>query len=135
MFAHIARRIDASLQIAGRCAGNLGAHADQPSTHLYCTTVETLAARTSIAWTRSRTTLLLVTAESPHGPDNYGLDQNQMSALLVHLRAAGGYALDGGTSTEMVARVPGHRSLVLEAAPHGHGQRPMPVGIGVRYRG
>lgn len=110
------------------------AHADQPSTHLYCTTTETLAARTSIAWTRSRSTLMLVTAESPRGPDNFGIDENQMSALLVHLRAAGGYALDGGTSTEMVARVPGRRHLVLETAPHGTSQRPMPVGIGIYYR-
>jgi hypothetical protein len=110
------------------------AHADQVSTNLYCAHSETLAARTSIAWSRSRTTLMLVTAESPKGPDNHGLDENQMSALLIHLRAAGGYALDGGTSTEMVARVPGHPHLVLEAAPHGHGQRAIPVGIGVRYR-
>jgi hypothetical protein len=111
------------------------AQADQTSTNLYCASTETLAARTSIAWSRSRTTLMLVTAESPKGPDNFGLDENQMSALLIYLRAAGGYALDGGTSTEMVARVPGHSKLVLETAPHGHDQRAMPVGIGVRYRG
>jgi Phosphodiester glycosidase len=111
------------------------AQADQASNNLYCTTTETLAARTSIAWSRSRTTLMLVTTESPKGPDNYGLDENQMSALLIYLRAAGGYALDGGTSTEMVARVPGHKNLVLEAAPHGHDQRPMPAGIGILYRG
>jgi hypothetical protein len=110
------------------------AHADQTSTHLYCGRSEALAARTSIAWSRSRSTLLLVTAESPHGPDHYGLDENQMSALLVHLRAAGGYALDGGTSTEMIARTGSHDRLVLEAAPHGHGQRAIPVGVGITYR-
>ena len=109
-------------------------HADQPSKNLYCARVGTLAARTSIAWSRSRTTLMLVTAESPKGPDSFGLDENQMSALLIHLRAAGGYALDGGTSTEMIARKHGHTRWVLEAAPHGHGQRPVPVGVGISYR-
>jgi hypothetical protein len=109
-------------------------HADQPSKNLYCARSETLAARTSIAWSRSRSTLMLVTAESPKGPDKYGLDENQMSALLIHLRAAAGYALDGGTSAEMISRVHGHKRWVLEAAPHGHGQRPIPVGVGISYR-
>ena len=50
--------------------------------------------------------------------------------------AVDGYTLDGGTSTEMVARLPGHpNKLTLETAPHGNRQRPIPVGIGVRYSG
>jgi hypothetical protein len=104
--------------------------ADQPRTHVVCPT-PVLAARTAIAWTRSRTTLLLITAESPRGPDGYGLDWDQLSALMTQLRAAVGYTLDGGTSTEMVAKLPGHRALTLETAPHGNRQRPIPVGIGV----
>jgi hypothetical protein len=109
--------------------------ADQISTGLYCSRHEYYAARTGIAWTRSRSTLLLVTAESPHAPDHYGLDENQMSALLVNLRAATGYALDGGYSTTMVARLRHHHHrLSLVAAPRGNRQRPIPVGVGVYYR-
>ena len=105
--------------------------ADQPRTHLVCDH-DVLAARTAIAWTRSRTTLLLMTAESPQGPDRFGLDWNQLSALMTELRAANGYTLDGGTSTEMVARLPGRPNrLSLIAAPHGNRQRGIPVGIGV----
>lgn len=109
--------------------------ADQISTGLYCSRHEYYAARTGIAWTRSRSTLLLVTAESPHAPDHYGLDENQMSAVLVNLRAATGYALDGGYSTTMVARLRHHHHrLSLVAAPRGHHQRAIPVGVGVFYR-
>ncbi|HWA67071.1 MAG TPA: phosphodiester glycosidase family protein [Mycobacteriales bacterium] len=109
--------------------------ADQPRTNLICDR-DVLAARTAIAWTRSRTTLLLLTAESPQGPDRFGLDWNQLSAVLTDLRAVNGYTLDGGTSTEMVARLPGHpNTLTLETAPHGNRQRAIPVGIGVRASG
>lgn len=109
--------------------------ADQPRTNLICDR-DIFAARTAIAWTRSRTTLLLLTAESPKGPDRFGLDWNQLSSVLTDLRAVDGYTLDGGTSTEMVARLPGHPNrLTLETAPHGNRQRPIPVGIGVRYVG
>ncbi len=110
-------------------------HADQISTGLYCSRHEYYAARTGIAWTRSRSTLMLVTAESPRGPDHYGLDENQMSALLVNLRAASAYALDGGFSTTMVARLRHHHHrLALVTAPRGHRQRAIPVGVGIYYR-
>jgi hypothetical protein len=109
--------------------------ADQPRTNLICDR-DVLAARTAIAWTRSRTTLLLLTSESPQGPDKFGLDWNQLSSVLTDLRAVDGYTLDGGTSTEMVARLPGQPNrLSLETAPHGNRQRAIPVGIGVRYTG
>ncbi|HWC33814.1 MAG TPA: phosphodiester glycosidase family protein [Mycobacteriales bacterium] len=116
------------------------AQPDQISTGLYCSHHEYYAARTGIAWSRSRTSLMLVTAESPHGPDHYGLDENQMSALLVKLRAATGYALDGGYSTAMVAKLHHHRRhhhrrLTIVTAAHGHRQRQIPVGVGVFYRG
>ncbi|HVT22865.1 MAG TPA: phosphodiester glycosidase family protein [Mycobacteriales bacterium] len=109
--------------------------ADQINTGLYCSRHEYYAARTGIAWTRSRSTLMLVTAVSPRGPDHHGLDENQMSALLVHLRAAGGYALDGGYSTGMVVRLPHHhRHRLTQVAGHHHRQRRIPVGVGVFYR-
>jgi hypothetical protein len=109
--------------------------ADQINTGLYCSRHMYYAARTGIAWTRSRNVLMLVTAVSPRGPDHYGLDQNQMSALLVKLRAAGAYSLDGGYSTGMVARLPHyHRHRLTLVAGHHHRQRQIPVGVGVFYR-
>ena len=125
--------------VAFEQAYGVGTHtvsrADQINTGLYCSHHEYYAARTGIAWTRSRSTLMLVTAVSPRGPDHYGLDENQMSALLVKLRAAGAYALDGGYSTGMVARLRHHRHHRLTLiAGHHHRQRQIPVGVGVFYR-
>jgi hypothetical protein len=125
--------------VAFEQAYGVGTHtvsrADQINTGLYCSHHEYYAARTGIAWSRSHSTLMLVTAVSPRGPDHYGLDENQMSALLVKLRAAGAYALDGGYSTGMVARLHHrhHHGLTLIAGHH-HRQRQIPVGVGVFYR-
>jgi hypothetical protein len=57
-----------------------------------------------------------------------------MSALLVKLRAAGAYALDGGYSTGMVARLRHHHHGLTLIAGHHHRQRQIPVGVGVFYR-
>jgi hypothetical protein len=132
-------RVGTDAPVAFQQAYGVGTHtvsrADQINTGLYCSRHMYYAARTGIAWSRSRQTLMLVTAVSPKGPDHYGLDENQMSALLVKLRAAGAYALDGGTSTGMVARLPHHRHRGLTLiAGHHHAQRQIPVGVGVYYR-
>jgi hypothetical protein len=132
-------RVGTDAPVAFQQAYGVGTHtvsrADQINTGLYCSRHEYYAARTGIAWSRSHSTLMLVTAVSPRGPDHYGLDENQMSALLVKLRAAGAYALDGGYSTGMVARLHRHRHHGLTLiAGHHHRQRQIPVGVGVFYR-
>lgn len=120
---------------------------------LYCSRSERFAARTGIAWKRGGRQLMLVTVESPRGPDFYGVDENQMSGLLVALGADKGFALDGGGSTALVARLKVHltkhikkhrhhhvvrrtihrtvKRLVLQVHPRNSGGRGIPVGIGV----
>jgi hypothetical protein len=125
---------------------------------LYCRRGEVYAARTAIGWRDDGHRLLLVTVESPRGPDTYGVDENQMSALMVALGVDRGYALDGGSSTELLARLPtvhrvklrsrirhrGHRRVLvrvrqrmswdLHAVARGYGERRIPVGIGIYSR-
>jgi hypothetical protein len=123
---------------------------------LYCRASERYAARTAIAWKRGGRTLMLVAVESPRGPDHYGLDENQMSGLLVSLGAARAFALDGGGSTALVARLKLHvtrhvkrhvrgrivrrvvhktvRRLVLRVHPRGSVGREIPVGLGIYSR-
>jgi hypothetical protein len=132
-------RVGTDAPVAFQQAYGVGTHtvsrADQINTGLYCNRHMYYAARTGIAWSRNHQTLMLVTAVSPKGPDHYGLDENQMSALLVKLRAAGAYALDGGYSTGMVARLHHrHRHGLHLIAGHHHAQRTIPVGVGVFYR-
>lgn len=120
---------------------------------LYCATSNPFAARTAIAWKLGGHKLMLVTVESPKGSGSYGLDENQMSGLLVSLGASRGFALDGGSSTQLVARLKTritkhvtrrvhhhvvhrvvHRvvkRLALHvSAPHTIG-RAIPVGVGI----
>jgi hypothetical protein len=114
-------------------------------TGLYCADGERYAARTSIAWTHHGHTLMLVTVESPRGSDFYGVDENQMSGLLVALGAERAFALDGGASTELVARLRVHirrrhhhhvhvivrKRLVLAVHPPRSPGRAIPLGIGI----
>jgi hypothetical protein len=123
---------------------------------LYCRANEKYAARTAIAWKPGGRKLMLVAVESPRAADHYGLDENQMSGLLVSLGAARGFALDGGGSTSLVARMKVHltrhlkrhvrgrvvrrvvhktvRRLVLRVHPRGSIGREIPVGIGIYSR-
>jgi hypothetical protein len=122
-------------------------------TDLYCRASERYAARTDIAWKPGGHTLMLVTVEATRASDHYGVDENQMSGLLVALGASKGFALDGGGSTQMVARLKQritkhikHRRnhhvvrrtihrvvhrLVLQVHPRGSTGRAIPVGLGV----
>jgi len=134
MHLHVGTDAPVPFQQAYGVGTHTVSRADQINTGLYCNHHEYYAARTGIAWSRSHQTLMLVTAVSPRGPDHYGLDENQMSALLVKLRAAGAYALDGGYSTGMVARLHHRRHGLQLIAGHHHRQRQIPVGVGVFYR-
>jgi hypothetical protein len=98
---------------------------------LYCRRGEIYAARTDIAWTDHGRTLMLATVNSPRGSDNYGVDENQMSQVMVRLGADRSYALDGGGSTELIARLPGHHGLSIRTHRRFEHERPIPVGIGV----
>jgi hypothetical protein len=107
------------------------ASAHHVKTGLYCRRGEVYAARTDIAWRDNGRTLLLATVVSPRGSDNYGVDENQMSQVMVRLGASRSYALDGGGSTDMVARLPGRHGMSIRTRRHHETERPIPVGIGV----
>jgi hypothetical protein len=98
---------------------------------LYCQRGEIYAARTTIGWRNNGHVLMLVTVESRRASDNHGFDENQMSGVLVALGASQAFALDGGGSTELVARMPGHKKLSIPTLNPNGKQREIPVGIGI----
>jgi hypothetical protein len=97
---------------------------------LYCNKHEIYAARTDIAWADHGRQLILATVASPKGGKRAGVDENQMSEIMVDLGAERSYALDGGGSTDMVARVGHHALAPISPLPKGK-ERPIPVGVGV----
>jgi hypothetical protein len=126
---------------------------------LYCNKHEIYAARTTIAWDATGKDLMLVSVESAKGSENHGVDENQMSNLLVSLGATQAFALDGGGSTEMLARLPtvhrvktktrartksGKKKVTvhvkerttwdLHKVVHARTERSIPVGIGIYSR-
>jgi hypothetical protein len=97
---------------------------------LYCNRNEIYAARTDIAWRRHGSELLLATVASPRGSERHGVDENQMSEIMAGLGADRAYALDGGGSTDMVARLRHHGLRPISPLYKGR-ERPVPVGVGV----
>jgi hypothetical protein len=98
---------------------------------LYCRRSEIYAARTDIAWSDHGRRLILATVVSPRGSERAGVDENQMSQIMVKLGANRSYALDGGGSTELVARLPHQHKLSIRTWRHGYRERAIPVGVGV----
>ena len=81
-------------------------------------------------------TLIIAEVEdepNSHNPTVHGLDESQMSKLMVQLGANRAFAWDGSGSTELLARFRGASSLSLRTYPADGDERPMPVGFGVVY--
>jgi hypothetical protein len=98
---------------------------------LYCNPGSIYAARTDFAWRDHGRRLILATVASPRGGEGYGVDENQMSQIMVALGASRSFALDGGGSTELVTRLPSQHGLsIRNPGPHAN-QRAIPLGIGV----
>jgi Phosphodiester glycosidase len=134
----VSRRVETDAKVPFSQAYGVGtqivAAAGQILDDLYCRRDEIYAARTAIAWSGNGSQLMLVTVEGRRGSEHYGLDENQMSELLVDLGASQAFALDGGGSTELVTRLPGHKKLSLQTVSPGRRERPIPVGVGVYSR-
>jgi hypothetical protein len=103
---------------------------DHVRSGLYCSRSEVYAARTDFAWRAHGRELIIATVGSPRGNEHAGVDENQMSQIMATLGAGRSYALDGGGSTELVARLPG-RGLSVRTTRHGRALRRIPIGIGV----
>jgi hypothetical protein len=87
-------------------------------------------ARTAIGWTHGgRTLVIAIVADHPH-TSMHGLDQDQMSKLMVQLGVSQAYSFDGSGSTELLARM-GGSSLALQNYPADGVERPMPLGMGI----
>ncbi|GIH15709.1 phosphodiester glycosidase family protein [Rugosimonospora africana] len=86
--------------------------------------------RTAIAWPVGGHRLLLVAVD---GSANFsaGLSFDDMAALLVRLGAADGFMLDGGGSTELVARHPGDTGVSVVNTPSDGSERPVPNAVGL----
>jgi hypothetical protein len=88
-------------------------------------------ARTAIGWTRGgRTMVIAVVADHP-GTSMHGLDEDQMSKLMVQLGVSRAYAFDGSGSSELLAKLHASSSLRLQNYPADGAERAMPVGLGV----
>jgi predicted phosphodiesterase len=86
--------------------------------------------RTAIAWLDGGHRLLLVAID---GSANFsaGLSFDDTAALLVRLGATEAFMLDGGGSTELVARRPGDTAAGVVNTPSDGGERPVPNGVGL----
>ncbi|MDX6353136.1 MAG: hypothetical protein QOF98_39, partial [Streptomyces sp.] len=86
--------------------------------------------RTAIGWSDGGHRLLLVAVD---GSANFsaGLSFDDTAHLLVRLGATEAFMLDGGGSTELVARTPGDTGVGVVNTPSDGGERPVPNGVGL----
>jgi hypothetical protein len=88
-------------------------------------------ARTAIGWAHGgRTMIVALVTDHPH-TSSHGLDQDQMSKLMVQLGADKAYSWDGSGSTELLAKFRTSHSLAMQTYPADGAERPMPVGMGI----
>jgi hypothetical protein len=103
-----------------------------PMTGFSCDSSNTRTpARTSIGYAKGGRRLVLVTVDDHPGTRVHGLDEDQMSKLMVQLGVTQAYAFDGSGSTELLARKPGAARLTLRTYPGDGEERPMPLGLGI----
>lgn len=88
-------------------------------------------ARTAIGMANGGRKLILVVVTDHPGTTTHGLDESQMSKLMVELGAGHAYLFDGSGSSEMLARMPSTGRLSLRNYPADGAERTMPVGLGV----
>jgi hypothetical protein len=106
-----------------------------PITGFSCDSANTRTpARTSIGYAKGGRQLVLVTVDDHPGTMIHGLDEDQMSKLMVQLHVTQAYAFDGSGSTELLARKRGTTSLTLRTYPGDGVERPMPLGLGIYSR-
>ncbi|WP_248959064.1 phosphodiester glycosidase family protein [Sphaerisporangium perillae] len=86
--------------------------------------------RTAIGWADGGRRLLLVTVD---GSANFsaGLSFDETAKLLVRLGAREAFMLDGGGSSDIVARTPGDAGVSVVNTPSDGGERLIPSGVGL----
>jgi hypothetical protein len=106
--------------------------AGQALTGFSCRSANTRTpARTAIGSAAGGRQLVLAFVSDHPGTSEHGLDEDQMSALMVQLGVSAAYAFDGSGSTELLARARGAAALTLRTYPADGAERPMPLGLGI----
>ena len=100
-------------------------------TGLACRYPITQPARTAIGWTDLGRKLIIAVVTDHPNTNVHGLDQKQMSGLMVQLGADRAFGFDGSGSSELLAKMPGTSTLSLRNYPADGAERPMPVGFGI----
>jgi hypothetical protein len=113
----------------------LVAQAGVPKTGFSCSSSNTKTpARTAIGWANGGKTLVIaIVADRPH-TSMHGLDEDQMSKLMVQLGVNQAYAFDGSGSTELLAKFRHSSSLAMQNYPADGQERPMPLGLGISIK-
>jgi hypothetical protein len=107
--------------------------AGQIRTDLGCSSANTRQpARTSIGFANGGKTMIIAVVEDHPGTSVHGLDESQMSELMVQLGAQTAFAWDGSGSSELLAKLHG-QPLKRLTYPADGAERPMPVGFGISY--
>jgi hypothetical protein len=100
-------------------------------TGLPCRTQYPMPARNAVGWTdRHRKMIIAIVTDKP-GTKVHGLDEDQMSKLMVELGSSRAYLWDGSGSAEMIARMPSTGSLSIRNYTADGQERWMPVGFGI----
>ena len=106
-----------------------------PRTGFSCDSANTKTpARTAVGFADGGRQLVISFVNDHPGTTEHGLDNDQMSALMVQLGVASAFSFDGSGSTELLARARGAKSLTLRTYPADGEERPMPLGLGVFSR-
>ncbi|CAG6397709.1 phosphodiester glycosidase family protein [Streptomyces cocklensis] len=86
--------------------------------------------RTAVGWPAGGHRLLLVAVDGG-GNFSTGLSFDDMARLMARLGADEAFMLDGGGSTEIVARRPGDTGVGVVNTPSDGAERPVPNGVGL----
>lgn len=100
-------------------------------TDLTCRASYPMPARTAVGFADHGTRLVIAVVADHPGTDLHGLDEKQMSGLMVQLGVWRAWAFDGSGSSEMLAKMPHKSGLSLRNYPADGSERPMPVGFAV----
>lgn len=93
-------------------------------------TEDGLKPRTAIGWLDGGHRLLLVAVDGG-AAFSTGITYDDLAALMVRLGAVDALMLDGGGSTEMVARVPGDAGVSVTNTPSDGNERTVANGVGL----
>ncbi|MEV0407113.1 phosphodiester glycosidase family protein [Actinoallomurus sp. NPDC050550] len=94
---------------------------------------DALKPRTAIGWSDGGRRLLLVAVDGSSSFST-GLSFDDTARLMARLGAGDAYMLDGGGSTEAVARRPGDAGVSVVNTPSDGSERPVPNGVGLFSR-